>query len=153
MKSWHVPSLAGSSDKRTEREPGSDAPRTPSVGRQKPRVLFSSPECRIVVLDLAAGEDMADHRVRERALVEVISGRISIEVAEETVQCEAGTLVTFDPGEQHALRGLEDARLLLVLAPWPAAGHDVTSARADAHHLPANATVEPSVSVDTSPAG
>ena len=28
--------------------------------------------------------------------------------------------VTFDPGERHKIRGLEDARFLLMLAPWPA---------------------------------
>jgi quercetin dioxygenase-like cupin family protein len=143
MKRWYLPSLAPSSDKRVEREPGADAPRVPSVGHQKPRVLFSSPECRIVVLDLRSGEEMGDHHVRERAVVEVISGRVSIEAAEETVECEAGTLVTFDPGERHALRGLDNARLLLTLAPWPAAGHNLTSETPHDQHLPANATVEP----------
>jgi quercetin dioxygenase-like cupin family protein len=143
MKRWHLPSLADSTDKQTEREPGANAPRVPSVGRQKPRVLFSSPECRAVVLDLLSGEEMGDHRVRERAVVEVISGRVSIEAAGETVECDAGTLVTFDPGERHALRGLEDARLLLVLAPWPAEGHNADSEAPHEQHLPVNATVDP----------
>jgi quercetin dioxygenase-like cupin family protein len=143
MKRWYLPSLPPSSDKRVEREPGADAPRVPSVGHQKPRVLFSSPECRIVVLDVRSGEEMGDHHVRERAVVEVISGRVSIEAAEETVECEAGTLVTFDPGERHALRGLDDARLLLTLAPWPAAAHNLASETPHDQHLPANATVEP----------
>ncbi len=143
MKRWHLPSLAESSDKRIEREPGVDAPRVPSVGRQKPRVLFSSPECRIVVLDLADGQALGDHRVRERAVVEVVSGRVSIEAGGETVECEAGTLVTFDPGERHSVRGLSDARLLLVLAPWPAAGQDIATEASHGQHLPVNATVEP----------
>ena len=143
MKHWHLPLLEGSSDKQVKREPGAEAPRAPSVGRQKPRVLFSSPECRLVIIDLQSGEDMADHRVRERAVVEVISGRVSIEAGEETVECDAGTLVTFDPGERHAVRGLEDARLLLVLAPWPAAGHNQSSEAPHDQHLPANATIEP----------
>jgi quercetin dioxygenase-like cupin family protein len=117
MRRWHLPTLAGSSDKRTEREAGADAPRVPSLGRQNPRVLFSSPECRVVEFALRSGESLADHDVRERAVVEVISGRVSIETAEGAVECEAGTLVTFAPGERHALRGLHDARLLLVLAP------------------------------------
>ena len=143
MKRWYLRSVAGSSNKRVEREPGADAPRVPSVGHQNPRVLFSSPECRIVVLDLRRGEEMGDHHVRERAVLEVISGRVSIEASAETVECEAGTLVTFDPGERHALRGLDDARLLLTLAPWPAAGHSDPSERPHDQHLPANATVEP----------
>jgi quercetin dioxygenase-like cupin family protein len=143
VKHWHLPLLDGSSDKRTSREPGSDAPRVPSVGRQKPRVLFSSPECRLVLLDLQEGEDMPEHRVRERAVVEVISGRVSIEAGGETVECDAGTLVTFDPGERHAVHGLENARLLLVLAPWPAARHNQPSEAPHDQHLPANATIGP----------
>ena len=143
MKRWYLPSVPGSSDKRVKREPGADAQRMPSVGQQYPRVLFSSPECRIVVLDLRRGEEMGDHHVRERAVVEVISGRVSIEAAEATVECEAGTLVTFDPGERHALRGLDDARLLLTLAPWPAAGHNLASETPHDQHLPANATGQP----------
>ena len=31
-----------------------------------------------------------------------------------------GLLVIFDPGERHEVRATTDARLLLVLAPWPA---------------------------------
>jgi quercetin dioxygenase-like cupin family protein len=143
MKYWHLPSLGGSTDKLTEREPGADAPRVPSTDQQKPRVLFSSPECRIVILDLRQGESLADHRVRERAVVEVVSGRVSIETAAETVTCEAGGLVTFEPGERHAVHGLEDARILLVLAPWPAAGHNAASEAPHDQHLPANATIKP----------
>jgi quercetin dioxygenase-like cupin family protein len=143
MKRWYLPSVAPSSDKRVAREPGADAPRVPSVGRQKPRVLFTSPECRVVVLDLLRGEEMGDHHVRERAVLEVISGRVSIEAAGETLECEAGTLITFDPGEHHALRGLDDTRLLLTLAPWPAEGHNASLETPHDQHLPANATVEP----------
>jgi quercetin dioxygenase-like cupin family protein len=143
MKRWHLTSLSGSSDKQTEREPGPTAPRELSVGRQKPRVLFSSPECRLVVLDLASGEDLGEHQVRERAVVEVISGRVSIEAGAETAECQAGTLIVFDPGERHTLRGLTDARLLLMLAPWPAAGLDTPEEAGHDQHLPANATIEP----------
>lgn len=143
MKRWYLPAIAPSSEKRVERQPRADAPRVPSVGHQNPRVLFTSPECRVVVLDLRSGERMDHHHVRERAVVEVISGRVSIEAAAKTVECEAGTLVTFDPGERHALRGLEDARLLLMLAPWPAVGHNATSEAPHDQHLPVNATVQP----------
>ena len=86
---------------------------------------------------------MGDHHVRERALIEVLSGRISIETVDETVECEAGTLVMLDPSERHAVHGRDDARLLLVLAPWPAAGHNAASEAPHDQHLPVNATVGP----------
>jgi quercetin dioxygenase-like cupin family protein len=92
-----------------------------------------------------AGEELSDHHVRERAVVQVISGRVAIEASGQKVECDVGTVVTFDPGERHAVRGVEDARLLLVLAPWPAAGHNTTAEEPHAQHLPANATSEPIV--------
>ena len=36
-----------------------------------PRVLFSAPECRAIVIDLQTGEAMGNHHVRERAVVQV----------------------------------------------------------------------------------
>jgi quercetin dioxygenase-like cupin family protein len=143
VKRWDLRSLAPSSEKRTAREPGADAPRVPSAGRQMPRVLFSSPECRAVVIDLKNGEGLGDHQVRERAVVEVVAGRVVIESSEETVECETGTLVTFDPGEHHQVRALADARLLLLLVPWPAAKETIESAPGRGEHLPANALAEP----------
>lgn len=113
-----------------------------------PRVLFSAPECRVVVVDLASGEEVGDHRVRERAVVEIVSGRVVIESSGETAECDAGTLVTFDPGEKHRVHALSDVRLLLVLAPWPAAEHYTEAERSSGDHLPANAVVDPLPSSD-----
>jgi quercetin dioxygenase-like cupin family protein len=132
MKRWDLRSLAPSSEKRTAREPGADAPRVPSEGRQMPRVLFSTPECRGVVIDLQAGEELGDHHVRQRAVLEVLTGRIAIESSDETAECDAGTLITFDPGEPHTIRALAESRLLLLLSPWPAG-----------ERMPANAVAEP----------
>jgi quercetin dioxygenase-like cupin family protein len=143
VKRWHLPSLAPSSEKRRAREPGADAPRVPSLGRQKPRVLFSSTECRVVVIDLQSGEQLGDHQVRERAVLEVVAGRASVECSGETVECEAGTLVTFDPGELHSVRALADTRLLLLLAPWLAVRDSTEAEVAQAQHLPANASADP----------
>jgi quercetin dioxygenase-like cupin family protein len=141
--------LAPSSEKRTAREPGAGAPRVPRVGAQMPRVLFSSPECRAVVIDLLPGEELGDHHVRERAVVQVIAGRVGIECSEETVECETGALVSFDPGEHHTVRALAHARLLLLLAPWAEANHTADSGKGYGQHLPANAVTDPIPSLGT----
>ena len=143
MKQWDLRSLAPSSKKQRAREPGSDAPRVPRSGTQMPRVLFTSPECRAVVIDLRGGEELGDHHVRERAVVEVVSGRVSVESSGETVDCETGTLLIFDPGERHTVHALADARLLLLLAPWPAAKHNTEAEREHDQYLPVNAVTEP----------
>ena len=44
-------------------------------------------------------------------------------MAGDTVSGGTGLLALFDPGERHEVRARSDARLLLVLAPWPGEGH------------------------------
>jgi quercetin dioxygenase-like cupin family protein len=114
-----------------------------------PRVLFSAPECRVVVIDLQGGEELGAHHVRERAVIEVISGSVSIELTGTAVECDAGTLITFEPGERHAVRALADTRLLLVLAPWPQVGH-FSEGEPPHADVPVNATVQPDQAVEAS---
>jgi len=143
VKLWDLTSLPSSTEKRTPREPGPDAPRVPRRSGQIPRVLFSAPECRAVVLEFEAGEAMGDHHVRERAVLHVHHGRVSVEVAGEEVECGPGAVVTFDPGERHSVRALEQSMLLLMLAPWPGAEHYVEGNAGGSRHVPPNASVEP----------
>lgn len=105
-----------------------------------PRVLFSSPEARGVLVDLAEGASLGTHRVRERALVHVVAGTLTVAAAGERARCETGSLVVLDPGEEHSVHAEEPSRFLLVLAPWPAPGHFEEDERGDPHVLPANAT-------------
>lgn len=141
MNRWDLTSLTASTQKRRPREPGSDAPREPRGDLQMPRVLFTAPECRVIVIELENGETMGDHRVRERALVQVVTGRATIESSGMTVECDAGTLVIFEPSERHTVRALQPTRLLLILAPWPAPSHYTGAEKEHAQHLPANAVV------------
>jgi quercetin dioxygenase-like cupin family protein len=144
MKRWDLTSLPPSTEKLRPRDPGSGAPRVAKRDGQIPRVLFSAPECRAVVVELEPGETMGDHHVRERAVVHVVSGRVSIDASGETAECAAGTLVTFAPGERHSVHAAEETTLLLFLAPWPAAHHYSDDSEADhAQHLPANASIAP----------
>lgn len=144
MKRWDLTSLPPSTEKQRPRDPGPAAPRVAKHDGQIPRVLFSAPECRAVVVELESGETMGDHHVRERAVVHVVSGRVSIDASGETAECAAGTLVTFAPGERHSVHAAEKATLLLLLAPWPAARHYTDDAEAGhAQHLPANASIAP----------
>ena len=79
----------------------------PNVGgRTGPRVLFSTSEARGVVIVLAQGEEMGDHQVRERALIQVLGGSVSCTSGAETATCAEGTLILFEPGEPHSVRGL-----------------------------------------------
>ena len=90
------------------------------VEPRQPQILDSKRgESRTIALKLAAGEGLAEHQVHERAHVIVIEGEVEI----GDVTGGPGLLVIFDPGERHEVRARTDARLLLVLAPWPGDGH------------------------------
>jgi quercetin dioxygenase-like cupin family protein len=94
---------------------------------QNPEILSSSEEGRAIVLDLPAGDMLQDHQVHEGAWITVIAGAVTVEDhAGELVEADAGVLVYLPPRERHEVRALSDARVLLLLTPWPGAGHPGT---------------------------
>jgi quercetin dioxygenase-like cupin family protein len=98
--------------------------RTLGLEPQHPQVLHSTRgESRSVVISLRAGEGLPDHQVHERAHVVVIDGDVEISSQDGVASGGPGTYVVFDPTERHEVRARTDARLLLVLAPWPGPGH------------------------------
>jgi hypothetical protein len=54
-----------------------------------------------------------------------------------------GHSLTFEPSEQRRIRALRDARLLLLLAPWPPPDHYASNDETVSKRMPANAVVEP----------
>lgn len=89
-----------------------------------PEILSSTKEGRAIVLDLAAGESLDEHEVHERAYLVVLAGEIEVGTgAGAAAKGGAGLLVEFDPGERHEVAAVSDARILLLLTPWPGEGH------------------------------
>jgi redox-sensitive bicupin YhaK (pirin superfamily) len=101
-----------------------DAP----AGTRDPIVLHSDDGARAVLIVLTAGQSLGDHQVRENAWVLVLEGSIHLSSGDGPPHvAESGTLTRFDAGERHALTSPDGARVLLVLAPWPAEGHYLTA--------------------------
>lgn len=92
-------------------------------GTIDPTVLTTDDGARAIALRLEPGQELRDHQVRERAWMVVVEGSAEIRRGDDVVAGPAGTLVTFDPGERHAISSESGARLLLILAPWPGPGH------------------------------
>ncbi len=89
-----------------------------------PQILASAEDARTIVLDIPAGEQLSEHEVHERARIVVVGGEVEVAVPDgETVAAEPGHLFEFDPGERHTISARSDARLLLILTPWPGDGH------------------------------
>jgi quercetin dioxygenase-like cupin family protein len=92
-------------------------------GTRDPIVLHSDDGARAVLIVLRPGQSLGDHQVKENAWVTVLDGTVKVTAGGEEVEAGAGALVYFVPDERHALRSDEGARILMILAPWPGAGH------------------------------
>jgi quercetin dioxygenase-like cupin family protein len=98
--------------------------RTVEVKPHEPLILASDDDARTIVLHLPTGEELQEHEVHERARVVVIEGEVEIATAAGArVEARSGYLFDFDPGERHTVSARSDARLLLILTPWPGDGH------------------------------
>jgi hypothetical protein len=94
------------------------------VEYRQPEVLASADEGRAIAIQLPAGERLDEHQVHERAWLVVVGGRIELVHPDgETVSGGPGLFAEWDPAERHEVRATEDARLLLILTPWPGEGH------------------------------
>jgi quercetin dioxygenase-like cupin family protein len=78
---------------------------------------------RIVAINLPAGEELQEHQVHEHAWLHVHSGAIEAGADGGAQHAEAGSILHWNPGERHAVRAVDDALLVLLLAPWPGPGH------------------------------
>jgi len=98
--------------------------RTLAVAPHQPRILHSARgEARSIAIYLPAGEALQEHEVHERAYLVVVDGQVAVSDERASVTGGAGFAAVFDPHERHEVRAIADARLLLVLAPWPGDGH------------------------------
>jgi quercetin dioxygenase-like cupin family protein len=98
--------------------------RTHPVEPHRPAILDSARgESRSIALHLPAGEALQDHEVHERAHLVVVDGEVEVSAGGAAAIGGPGALYVFSAGERHEVRARSDARLLLVLAPWPGDGH------------------------------
>jgi quercetin dioxygenase-like cupin family protein len=89
----------------------------------QPEVLRTDGEARVIAIDLPAGEELQDHQVHERAYLLVADGRVEVSGGGSSETGAPGYLAIFDPNERHEVRATSDARIVLILAPWPGEGH------------------------------
>lgn len=97
--------------------------RSLDIEAHHPQVLRSDAETRAIAIHLPAGEELQEHQVHERTYLVVLDGEISIAQNGRNLAGGAGLLAHFAPNERRTIRAVSDARLVLVLAPWPGEGH------------------------------
>ena len=93
------------------------------VEPHQPVVLRSDEETRVIAINLPSGEQLQEHQVHERAYLLVAAGEVEVARGDDSVSGGPGFLAHFEPGERHEVRAQSDARVLLLLSPWPGQGH------------------------------
>ena len=94
-----------------------------SGGTSDPIVLLTEEEARAVFIELRPGQELGDHQVKEHAWIVVVQGSAEVGSDTERMDAPVGTLAHFEPNERHFVRSEKGAKILLLLAPWPGAGH------------------------------
>jgi quercetin dioxygenase-like cupin family protein len=90
----------------------------------EPEILSTGDDARAILLSIPAGEELQEHEVHEHARIVVIEGDLDVTTPEgESVPVAAGHMLEFVPGERHTVAARSDARILLLLTPWPGDGH------------------------------
>ncbi|HVD37915.1 MAG TPA: cupin domain-containing protein [Solirubrobacterales bacterium] len=97
--------------------------KTVEVEAHQPRILASAEDARMILLHLPAGEELQEHEVHERARVVVVDGEVEVSADGGSEAASAGHLFEFAPGERRTVVARSDARLLMILSPWPGDGH------------------------------
>jgi quercetin dioxygenase-like cupin family protein len=96
-----------------------DAPQ----GTRDPVVVAQDDGARAVLVVLSPGQELGEHQVKENAWVAVVDGSVRVTAGGESKDVSAGQLLRFNPAERHSLSTDAGARILMILTPWPGAGH------------------------------
>ena len=74
----------------------------------------------VVRLIVRAGQEVPQHTSKGEIIVHCLEGRVAFTALGKTQVLEAGKLLDLPAGEPHALKGIEDASLLLtIVVPRP----------------------------------
>ncbi len=87
-----------------------------------PQVLHSEEQGRAIAINLPSGEELQEHETHEHAYLVVAAGQVELEHEGETLNGGPGFVAHFEPHERREVRATDDARLVLILTPYPAPG-------------------------------
>ena len=70
----------------------------------------------VVLTHLHSGATLQEHAAPGAATVQVLDGRVRIQIGDKALEVRSGRLLAFNPGVRHSVEALEDSTLLLTLS-------------------------------------
>ncbi len=81
------------------------------------RVLYKDNRIRLVAFAFDTGQELTEHTASIPAVVQVISGKIEMGLAGDTIEFGPGAWVRMDARLPHSLLALEPTVLILTMLP------------------------------------
>jgi quercetin dioxygenase-like cupin family protein len=78
-------------------------------------ILLRAEQVEIARLVVPAGKEIPEHKAKGEIVVQCLEGRVAYTVFGKTLTLEPGKLFYLPMGEQHSVKGIEDASLLLTI--------------------------------------
>ncbi len=97
--------------------------RSLEVEIHRPQVLYTSDHSRAIAIRLPEGDLLQEHQTHESSWFIVADGEVEIEQGGETTQAGPGFFAHFEEDERREVRARSDARVVMILEPWPGEGH------------------------------
>lgn len=82
------------------------------------RTLVKDADLRVVLVTLQVGMRMEEHHAPGRITIQTLTGWITVQTDERSVDLPAGRLLTLGPAIAHAIEAREESAFLLTIA-WP----------------------------------
>lgn len=79
------------------------------------RVLYKDDSVRVVVFAFDAGQELTEHSTPLPAIIQVVSGRLELDLGGEHVDAGTGVWVHMPPSLPHGVRAVEPSIMLLTM--------------------------------------
>ena len=84
------------------------------------KTFVKEADLRVVLTVLKQGGIVKEHRAPGTAVVQALSGRIRLRIADQTVDLSSGQIVVLEQNLPHDVEALEESAFAITIA-WPAA--------------------------------
>jgi quercetin dioxygenase-like cupin family protein len=96
-------------------EPISVRPLGAALRGEKTKTLVKTDSLEVIRLVVPAGKEIPTHQVAGEITVQCLEGRVSFTAGDNTRDLGAGDLLFLSGNAPHALRGIEDASVLVTI--------------------------------------
>jgi len=90
-------------------------PLGPKLKDAKTAAIIKSDRFEAIRLIVLSGTEIPSHEVSGNIMLHCLEGRVTLGLAQSTIELNAGEWVYLDGGEAHSVKGIDDSSLLLTI--------------------------------------